>query len=300
MSKVYLIDSAGFFYRAYYALPEMNAGDEDQNINAVYGFFRMFFKLLKKQPDYVGIVGDSPKKTLRHQDFDEYKANRPKTPDNLKYQMKLIKDIIKNLGLPFFQIPGYEADDIIASMAQHLSDKYEDMDVYIISSDKDLKQIVTDKIIFWDTFDNKRIDRTKFIENYGFEPKYLLDYLALKWDSSDNIPWAKWIGPKTASKLIKSSGQIDDIYANIDQLDISDGMKTKLINDKEQVYFSKKLVDLYEVPGIESIDLADVTIDLDFQILKDTLLEKYNFKSFKKSICHLEQLYDRGTQESLF
>lgn len=295
--KIYLIDSSGYFYRAYYGLPELE-NDDGRNVNAIYGFFRMFFKLLKKQTDYIAIVGDSPKKTLRHQDFDEYKANRKKTPDNLKWQMGLIKEIIDKLDYPFFQIPGYEADDIITTIGQNIVQKHEDKKAYIISSDKDLKQVLTERIIFWDTFKNTRTNKKQFIKEYGFEPKYLLDYLALCGDSSDNIPGIDGIGPKTASKLIKEYGDLDTIYSNINE--ISWGIQDKLQNGKESAYKSKKLIELYDVPGMDNVSLDDMKIDVNFDGLRRILVEEYDFQSFDKKISKLEKIYDIGTQDSLF
>src|SRR3989338_1668937 len=157
------------------------------NINVVYGFMRMMIKLFLDKPDYLVITRDSPTKTLRHEMFAEYKANRPKPDADFIRQIPYTQEIVAQLHIPSLQVPGFEADDIIATIAR----KYKqdpDMQIVVVSSDKDLKQLIDDNVICKDAM--KGIDNTKasFMQEYGFAPEHMLDYLTLIGDVSDNIP----------------------------------------------------------------------------------------------------------------
>lgn len=161
--------------------------DKDgHNVNVVYGFFRMLFKIFQEKPDYFVITRDSPVKTLRHEAYPEYKANRKKMDDDFKTQIPWTQDIVEKLSIPNIVVPTYEADDIIYTLAKKYGqDKDVKIDIY--SSDKDLKQLLTDNVFCVDAMKGVRTTKESFVKEYGFEPKYVLEYLALIGDSADNI-----------------------------------------------------------------------------------------------------------------
>lgn len=296
MEKFYILDWSWFFFRAYYALPELN--DEIwNNINAIYWFFRMLISLLKEKPDYFVIAWDSPTETIRKQIFKEYKANRPKLPDNFKWQIKQIKKITDELNIPNLTIPWYEADDIIYSLVEKFKNN-KNLAINILSSDKDLKQFLDSwNITIIDPQRLKKTTKLEFIKEYWFEPKYIVDWLSLVWDSSDNIPWIKWIWKKTATELIKKYKTIENIYQNIDQIPAN--IKKKLLEWKEDAFKSKELIKLMQIPYIEKIDLSNFKFNLDIDKLKSILVDKLKFKSFEKQLNELKKIYTTK-QISLF
>jgi DNA polymerase-1 len=176
-ASLVLLDGSGFLFRAYYGLPELTNA-EGQQIHAVYGFLRMVFKLLDSEYTHLLIARDSPVKTLRHIAFEEYKANRTAIPDEFKAQIRMTKDLIKELAIPALEIPGYEADDIIGTLATHYA-KDPSVEVAIASGDKDLKQLITHNIIHTDPMKQVVTTKESFFDEFGFEPIYLVDYLAI-------------------------------------------------------------------------------------------------------------------------
>lgn len=297
MKNFYILDWSGYMYRAYHALPELT-NSEWQNINAIYGFFRMMFKLLQNRPDNFVIAWDSPVKTIRHIEFKDYKANRPEISDNFKWQIWQIKALVKNVNVPFLEVPWYEADDIIHTIVERGKVKLENYLFTIVSSDKDLKQMLDDKCIFMDWMKSLIIKREDFIQENWFEPKYILDYLSLIGDASDNVPGVKWVGKKTAQDLVIKYGDLENMYANIDQIWWS--VKEKLLADKEIVYKSKKLISLYDVPGLENYDINDFKINFNYDKFKDILVTQHGFKSMEKPLDELRKSYQAWQQFGLF
>ncbi|HKL44190.1 MAG TPA: 5'-3' exonuclease H3TH domain-containing protein [Candidatus Absconditabacterales bacterium] len=296
MKKLYLIDGSGYLYRAYYAFPEMPDKD-GHNINVVYGFFRMLIKLLHDKPDYFVIARDAPTKTHRHEAYPEYKANRVKAPDDFKIQIPIVQEVAKKLNIPSLVLPGYEADDIIASIAnKHKSDS--EVLCNIFSGDKDLKQLLDDNVIVTDPGKGIKTKTLDFVQEYLFEPKYILDYLALIGDSADNIKGVPGIGPKGASKLIQKYKTIENIYEHIDE--ISGGIKDKLLAGKEEAFKSKQLIELEVIPKEEVLDIEKYKLDIDFENLKKVLIQEHNFASMEKGITELKNKYQMPQQSSLF
>lgn len=177
----------------------------------------MILKLFLESPDYFVMTWDAPHKTLRHEMFGDYKANRPPAPDDLKQQIGKTKRLIGQLGIPVLEVPGYEADDLIASVARQ-AEKDTTIHTRIFSSDKDLKQLLSPTLVFQDPMKKLETDTAAFIQKYKFAPALILDYLALVGDASDNIPGVKGIGKKTATKLVVQYGDLDAIYQNIDTI----------------------------------------------------------------------------------
>lgn len=250
MDTLYILDSYGLIYRSYYAFiskPLLNS--EGHNISAIFGFFRNFHRFLKDySPKYIVAAFDSKTPTFRHQMYAEYKATRQKTPDDLHAQIPIIEEILLALGIPVLRTDGFEADDIIATLATKW--KENDGTVKILTGDKDLLQLVDDKasVLRPDKVGGwEAVDEQKVFELWSVTPSQILDMLSLLGDSADNIPGVKGVGEKTASKLLAEYKSLDNIYANISK--ISGATQKKLIDGKEDAYFSQKLVKLcYDVP----------------------------------------------------
>jgi len=294
MKKIYILDGSWYIFRAYYALPEIK--DKEWNLaNAIYGFFKMIFSLLKDNPDYLIITWDSPAQTLREKDFAEYKINRPSIPDDFKAQIKKIKDISTKIWLNTLEIPGYEADDIIFNLVKKLDNK--NNLIYIISSDKDLKQLLKDNVVMLDPMKWKKITHIDFLKEYWFKPAYIVDFLSLTGDNIDNIPWVKWIGKKTAQQLIQQFNTIENIYQNLDKL--PEKTKKLLEKDKENTFFSKKLIQLMDIPEFE-IDLNKLNKNIDIQQAKKIFIDQLGFKSFEKILNQFKNQSNQTQQLSLF
>ncbi len=295
MNKIYILDGSGYLFRAYYALPEIK--DKEWNSSqAIFGFFKMIFSLLKEQPDYLIIARDSPKQTIRQQNFAEYKINRPTLPDNFKEQIKKIKKISNEIWLYTLETPWYEADDIIFNLVKLLK-KYPNNIIYLITSDKDIKQLLDTNVLIKEPMKNQILNKKDFIKQYGFEPKYIVDFLALTWDSSDNIPGVKWIWQKTAQQLIAKYHSIENLYNNLESL--PEKIKNLLIKWKDNAFFSKKLIQLMDIPEFK-IDLQSIPQKLNYQKAKDILINQLWFKSFEKLISQLEKQSNQKQQLSLF
>lgn len=294
--KLFVIDGSWFLYRAYYAFPPLMDKD-GHNTNVIYGFFRMMFKVFQEKPDYLVIARDAPVKTIRHDTFPEYKANRKKMDDDFRHQIPVTKELVKELWIPFLSVDGYEADDIIASLVRKHQNE-PDMLIDIYSSDKDLKQLLQSNVFSVDPLKGITTDTKLFLQEFLFEPKNILDYLALTGDSSDNIKWIAGIGPKQASDLIKKYQNLDNIYAHIDE--IAGGLKQKLLDGKEDAYWSRDLIQLHTVPGIETMTLDQFVLPLDFTKMKEILVKRYGFQSFEKVIDEMKKKMESPVQTSLF
>jgi len=278
--KIYLIDGSSYIYRAFYAMRDLSTS-KGLPTNATYILARMLLKVLKeKKPEHISFVLDSKGPTIRHEIYEEYKAKRQKMPEALQKQMPYILRLVDALGISMFQKEGYEADDIIATLARRFRDK---ANIIIISGDKDLMQLVDDHIILWDTLKDKRFDPTGVKEKYGVGPEYIPDLLSLMGDSSDNIPGVPGIGQKSAVTLISKMGHIEDIIKNADQID-SPKIRDTIKENTKGARFGFELVRLDR----------DIDIEADFNQLstrqKDTtklvpLFEELEFKALLKDIA---------------
>lgn len=295
MKQLYLLDGSWYVFRAYYGLPELHDPD-GHNVNAIFGFFRMLFRLRQDRPDWFMVAWDAPTRTARKEINEDYKSNRVAMPDEFKRQMTMIKELVAQLQIPALEIPGFEADDIIATVTKQYAGRH-DMGVKIVSSDKDLKQLLTDGVVMYDAMKNTITDQKSFLQEYGFPPSSMLDYLSLVGDSSDNIKGVTGIGAKGAAKLIQEFETIDNIYANIDK--VNGWIKEKLLAWREQAYASKTLVTLMDPPGCDTpLDRRHCTYD--FDTMKQILVEEYDFRSLEKIIDELKKQWQGGEQLSLF
>jgi len=291
---LYVLDASWFLFRAYYSLPPI----KDKNgydAGAIYGFYRMLLKLLQQKPSKLILVFDPGGKTKRKEEFKEYKANRPEIDDSFKRQIPQIIEIAKQSWFDVEIIPEYEADDVIASIVKNY-----DWKSVVVSSDKDLKQLINDKVNFLEPKSMELIDKETFEKEYGFSPKWMLLYLALLWDSSDNIPWIKWIWKKTAQKIVSQYETYDKLVENIDKLPSS--IQEKLKNNLEQLKENIKLIELMHPKTLSNDEInkkADIS-NIDFDKLSKILIDEYWFVSFSKLIDKTKKDLIQPTQLSLF
>ncbi len=237
--KLYLIDVSAYFYRAFFALPPLTTSS-GLPTNAIYGFTTMLQKLIKDEdPKYLAAILDRPEPTFRHEAYHEYKANRDEMPDNLSQQIPHIKEVIQAFNIPMLEKPGFEADDIMGTLAKQA--EIEGAEVMIVSGDKDMCQMVSSKVKLLDTMKNKVTDIEGVKKKFGVSPEKVIDVLGLMGDSSDNVPGVPGIGPKTAESLINEYGSIEEIYENLEDI-TKKKVKQNLEENKEQAFLSKQLV----------------------------------------------------------
>ncbi len=211
-SKLVLVDGSSYLYRAFHALPPL-ANSHGEPTGAVLGVLNMLQKLLKDEnPRYIGVVFDAPGKTFRDALFEQYKANRPPMPDDLRAQLKPLLEIVAALGLPLLRVEGVEADDVIGCLAQRAAKQ--GIPVLISTGDKDMAQLVNEHITLVNTMTGTVLDRAGVKNKFDVYPEQIIDYLALVGDSSDNIPGVPKVGPKTAAKWLSEYGTIDRLLEN--------------------------------------------------------------------------------------
>ncbi|MCL1972640.1 MAG: DNA polymerase I [Endomicrobia bacterium] len=300
MKKFYIIDGNAYIHRAYHALPPLSTS-YNQQVNAVYGFIKLLLKIKDTfKPEYIAVCFDYPAKNFRHEIFPEYKAHRKPLDEALISQMPIAREAVKALNIAEVEIKGYEADDLIAALA--INNKKENIKTVVVTGDKDILQLVEDDdILVWNDSKDIMFDEAKVEEKFGVKPKNLADVFALMGDSSDNIPGVKGIGEKTAVKLIKEYGNLENVLKNAESIK---GNAGKLLAEgKEDAVKSRKLAELGNV---------EIAIEKDAETFKNKELdldkalpffEKYEFKSLiskfgDKSVSHQkEEKHEHNHQE---
>ncbi len=245
--RVYLIDGSSYIYRAYYAIRHLS-NSKGMATNAIYGFTKMLMKVVREEkPDHLAVIFDSKGPTFRKDLYPEYKAQRAAMPEDLVPQIPYIKDIVRAFNMPALEKPGYEADDIIATLARRFA--AEGMDVTVVTGDKDLMQIVSDRIRLLDTMKDKIFGPAEVAERFC-SPAQVIEIQALAGDPSDNIPGVPGIGEKTAKALIEQFGDVETLLANLDQLK---GKRRENLNTyAEQARLSRQLVTLIDDLPVEA------------------------------------------------
>ncbi|MBN1327207.1 MAG: DNA polymerase I, partial [Candidatus Cloacimonetes bacterium] len=255
--KLFLIDGTAVIYRAYFAFirnPLINS--KGQNTGAVFGTLNSFLRLVEKYDvKYVAVSFDLPGKTFRHEITDTYKANRPPAPDDLIAQIKPIKNFFALIGLKEISLPGFEADDVLATLAEEFKKDYQ---IVLVTGDKDFVQLVDDRVMLYDPFKEKVVQKEEVKKKYGLEPDQFIDYLALCGDSSDNIPGVNGIGPKGAVKLLDQFGDLENIYQNLDKIQNS-GIRSKLETSRENAFLSQKLARIVRNVPLDKPSVADLS-----------------------------------------
>ncbi|MFV0450488.1 MAG: DNA polymerase I [Vibrio sp.] len=286
-----LIDGSSYLYRAFHAYPgTMSNGDIPTN--AVYGVVNMVRSMMRQfASDRIAVIFDAKGKTFRDEMFPEYKAHRPPMPDDLRCQIEPLHNIIRAMGLPLLSIEGVEADDVIGTLAYQASQA--GMPVLISTGDKDMAQLVDDKVTLINTMTNVVMDREGVIEKFGIPPELIIDYLALMGDKVDNIPGVPGVGEKTATALLQGIGGLDALYENLDKIaDLgfrgSKTMAQKLADNRDNAYMSYKLATIKLDVELENSpeSLHKQTPD------RDALIELYGKMAFKS---WLSELLEGGT-----
>lgn len=240
--RLYLIDGSGYIFRAYHSLPPMSRPDGTP-VQAVYGFVNMMLKMIDsiEAGGYAAVIFDASRKTFRNEIYADYKANRPDAPEDLVPQFPLMREATRALNIPCIEQEGFEADDLIASYAR--AARAEGMEVVVVSSDKDLMQLVSDGISLLDPMKQKPIGDAEVLEKFGVTPDKVIQAQALIGDSSDNVPGVPGIGPKTAAELINEYGSLEGVLANTDKIK-QNKRRESLVEFADQARISLQLVTL--------------------------------------------------------
>lgn len=263
--KLVLIDGHALAYRAYFALPPTLSTSKGELTNAVFGFTSMLLNVLRdEKPDYIAVAFDVGK-SFRHQEYKEYKAHRLQMPDDMRIQMERIRDILHAMGIPIIEVEGYEADDVLGTLAQKA--EQEGLEILIVTGDTDTFQLINDhtrvltsRRAFSDTV---VYDKQGIAERYGLQPHQLVDYKALIGDTSDNIPGVRGIGEKTAAQLLQRYGSVEGIYAHLDEIE-SPRFRKALEEGRESAFLSKRLAAI----------VTDVPIELDLEACRVTKFDR--------------------------
>lgn len=254
LKNIFLVDGHSFLYRAFYGTPYLS-NSKGVPSNAIYAFINMIRKIIKeREPDTLVIVFDSGTPSFREDIYREYKAQRQPMPDNLSVQIPYVKTILDAMGLPILEKEGFEADDIIGTIVYSL--RGEDCMTYIVTGDKDIMQFVSDRVFIVDASKNLVLGEQEVQEKFGISPSQITDYLALRGDSSDNIPGVPGIGDKTAREILETFGTLDEIYENIEKIKKA-SVRERLIRGKDLALMSRELATIrLDVPletGIEAL-----------------------------------------------
>ena len=278
--KLVLIDGSGYIFRAFHALPPMNRADGTP-VNAVFGFTKMLLKLMDDlAPHSVAVIFDAGRVTFRNEIFEDYKANRTDPPDELVPQFALVRDAAHAMSLPVIEMPGFEADDVIASYAKLATAA--GRQTVIVSSDKDLMQLVNDHVEMLDPMKQRRIGRDEVIEKFGVGPEHVVDVQSLAGDSTDNVPGVPGIGVKTAAELINQFQSLDALLAGAETIK-QPKRRQNLIDYAEMARISRQLVRLaddVDVP-LSLDDLLTPSRDLDRLV---EFIQEQGFKSLLASL----------------
>lgn len=280
MKKLYLVDASNMFFRAFFALPPLT-NDQGMQTNALYGFLAMTIKLIREvKPDYLVYCFDQKEPSFREEIYPEYKAHREEMPDALIPQIPYLKKLTDLLGIHHVEKKGFEADDVIGTLA--LKAREHHIQAVIVSGDKDFAQLVQPGVELYDTMKDVRTDVDGVREKYGIRPDQMVDYLAIVGDTSDNIPGVFGIGPKGAQKLLNEYETLEGVYKNIDKISGA-SMRQKLIDHKKDAFLSQKLSKI----------VTDVKLDVEIDDLKmreiqreplREILQELKFQSFEKKL----------------
>jgi DNA polymerase I len=284
MERLMLLDGYGLVYRGYFALPPLTTSRGDL-VNGVFGFASIVLRGIQDlQPDYLAVSFDLPGPTFRHAQYADYKATRVKMPDDLRDQFPKVREVVKALRIPVYEMPGYEADDVIGTITSQL-DARDDVETTIVTVDLDMLQLVTPRVRLMTTrsgventviYDVDRID-----ERFGLRPDQMIDYKALKGDPTDNIPGVPGVGEKTAAKLVREFGDLESLFARLDEV-TPEKLRDKLRDHREQVFMGRELSTIVrDLPiqiDLEAARLGDYDRDTVVRLFREyefrTLIER--------------------------
>ena len=283
--RLWMIDASAYIFRAYHALPPLTRKSDGLPVGAVQGYCNMLWKLLKDMkgadgPTHLVAIFDHSEKTFRNDLYDQYKAHRPPAPEDLVPQFPLVREATAAFGVHCVELPGYEADDLIATYACKARDA--GGEAVIVSSDKDLMQLIGGGVVMWDPMKDRRLAEPEVFEKFGVGPEKMVDLQALIGDSVDNVPGAPGIGPKTAAQLLDEYGDLDTLLARAGEIKQPKRRET-LINFADQIRLSRELVRLTcDAPAPEPIEDFAVR-DPDPETLS-AFLDKMEFRSLQRRV----------------
>lgn len=315
MDNFLLIDGHALIYRAYHAYPELTAPD-GRLINAVFGFSRILLTSLRDQePEYLAVAFDHKGPTFRHEAYQEYKAHRAEMPDDLKPQIEIIKEVVAALNIPIFEMAGYEADDLVGTLARQAGELGE-VQTVIVSGDKDLLQLVTDSTSVFIPGRGKwshdvLYDDIQVEKKMGVAPEQVIDLKGLMGDSSDNIPGVKGVGAKTATRLLEHFTTLEKLYQHLDAVDAQTNPKqavdkdkgltasviNKLLTDRDKAFMSRELATINTQVPIE-LDLPACRVrHYDKEVVSE-LFESLDFASLMPLLP--DDAFEGDVQDALF
>ena len=300
MKTFVIIDGHALIYRGYYAIPQLRTS-KGELVNAVYGFSTVLLSMLEKlKPDYLAVAFDLKGPTFRHEAYEDYKATRAATPDDLLPQVPRVRQVVEAFRIPIFEMQGYEADDLIGTLAKQIQ-AYPDVEFLILSGDMDLTQLITDQVKVLSPLsgfnDVKTYDAQAVMDKYGIWPNQMVDYKALMGDVSDNIPGVPGIGKKNAAKLLFQYETLDGIYEHLD--DIGGALGEKLRAGRESALKSHHLARIVtDVPA--TLDLAQChTHEVDGQQVR-LLFGELEFRRLLPRFDALQGSWREKEQPALF
>jgi len=277
---VFLIDGSGFIFRAFHGLPPMTRGDGTP-VNAVFGFTKMIMKLIEDtDADHIAVIFDKARKTFRSEIYPEYKAHRPPPPDELIPQFALVREATEALNVPAISLEGYEADDIIATYAREAAEQ--GAEVTIVSSDKDLMQLINDRVTMFDAMKNKVIGAEQVFEKFGVGPEKVIEVQALAGDASDNVPGVQGIGVKTAAQLLDEYGDLESLLERAGEIK-QPKRREKLLEQADMARISRQLVTLKDDVPLDQ-RISDFAVRQPNPEILLNFLAEQGFKSLVASI----------------
>jgi DNA polymerase-1 len=288
---VFLVDGSSYIFRAYHALPPLTRKSDGLQVNAVLGFCNMLWKLLREMPEdnrptHLAIVFDKSEVTFRNKLYPDYKAHRPPAPDDLIPQFKFIRDAVRAFDLPCLEQNGFEADDLIATYARIATER--GATTTIVSSDKDLMQLVTDKVLMYDTMKDRRIGIAEVIEKFGVPPEKVVEVQALAGDSTDNVPGVPGIGVKTAAQLIVEYGDLEQLLFRAPEIK-QPKRREALIENAEKARISRQLVLLDDKVDLE-VPLDDLVVQEPDARKLIAFLKAMEFSSLTKRVAEYSEI----------
>lgn len=288
---VFLVDGSGYIFRAYHALPPLNRKSDGLQVNAVLGFCNMLWKLMRdmppeNRPTHLAIIFDKSEKTFRNDFYPEYKAQRPPAPDDLIPQFALIREAVRAFDLPCLEQIGYEADDLIATYVREACER--GATATIVSSDKDLMQLVTDSVTMYDTMKDRRIGIPEVIEKFGVPPEKVIEVQALAGDSVDNVPGVPGIGIKTAAQLITEYGDLETLLTRAPEIK-QPKRREALIENAEKARISKKLVQLDDKVPLD-VPLDDLAVHEPDSRKLISFLKAMEFSTLTRRVAEYSQI----------
>ena len=295
MERLMLLDGYGLVYRGYFALPPLTTS-KGELVNGVFGFASIVLRGIQDlQPDYLAVSFDLPGPTFRHEQYADYKATRVKMPDDLRDQFPKVREVVKALRIPVYEMPGYEADDVIGTITRQLDDR-EDLETTIVTVDLDMLQLVTPRVRLMTTRSGVEntvmYDVAKIDERFGLRPDQMIDYKALKGDPTDNIPGVPGVGEKTAAKLIRDFGDLDALFTRIENV-TPEKLREKLREHRDQVFMGREL----------STIVCDLPVQIDLEAARlgdydrDTVVRLFREYEFRTLIERLPPMAGESAEE---